>query len=319
LASEAEGSTLDLAKPGLPLFARFESTSKDSELYLYSLAKRPLVSNRPIEILGEAASPTGELSAAFFAYAASTACQTRADSEALEIYRGDGFIGGNHRPIDCSVVGETEWLQIGDIGLFQVTRDGFTLLQQETDDREELELAILGPTLLLALALGGTFCLHASAAALSQPAGFQPAAQLFLGSSGAGKSTLARHLGSRNRRHIADDLGPVLANTHRVEALPGLPQPKDLRLHLGRELAVRSFYLLEEENDIQVVSLPPAEAALSLMRHTAAARLFPPTLMERHLDAAARWARLTPVSRLSYPRRWDALDAVADLLEADSS
>lgn len=192
--------------------------------------------------------------------------------------------------------------------------------------------SLLGPGLLLALALQGTFAFHASAAA------FAGRAAVFLGDSGAGKSTLAAALDRRGAvgwTRLADDVLPVtLAATGRIDALPAYPQlklaPREQYVADGRgpeRLPVAAVYLLEEpgagpdhDGGADAVTLMPAslrDALLALTAHTMAVRLFDPSLAARHFAFCAATAGVLPVKRLRYPRRIGLLDAVVAAVEAD--
>lgn len=186
--------------------------------------------------------------------------------------------------------------------------------------------SILGPGLLLALALQGSYSLHAGAVARGGRAA------VFLGDSGAGKSTLAAELDRRRARgwrRLADDVLPVTrAADGGIDALPEFPQ-----LKLGPEeqyvadlssperLPVAAFYLLEmpaaDEDAVTIATVSPRDATVALLAHTVASRLFAPDLAARHFAFCATAAGSVPVKRLRYPRRLQALDAVAEALAAD--
>ncbi len=218
----------------------------------------------------------------------------------------------------------------------QVAADGSSvaLIQPCTLPLEDPAIAqsLLGPGLLLALALKGTFAFHASAAA------FAGRAAVFLGDSGAGKSTLAAALDRRGAvgwTRLADDVLPVtLAATGRIDALPAYPQlklaPREQYVADGRRperLPVAAVYLLEEpgagadhDGGADAVTLMPAsprDALLALTAHTMAVRLFAPSLAARHFAFCASAVGVLPVKRLRYPRQIALLDAVVAAVEAD--
>lgn len=179
------------------------------------------------------------------------------------------------------------------------------------DDRELL----LGPGLVLALALQGTWCLHASAAA------WGGRAVAFLGESGVGKSTLAAHLGgsSQSGWHlVADDILPVTAGEGGAFAWPRFPQRK-LPADAQPGAALPERLPLALICDLQPAApeaapaaerLPEAAAATAILRQTAGARLFDAALLEAHLAFAAELAARVPVYRLAVPRSLEALGAV---------
>lgn len=186
-----------------------------------------------------------------------------------------------------------------------------------TDDDREL---LLGPGLVLALALQGTWCLHASAAVRGG------AVVAFLGESGAGKSTLAAHLGGclqEGWHLVADDILPVTEGEDGAWAWPRFPQrklppeaqpgpalPERLPLALVCDLLPAA-----PEAAPAAEWLPEAAAATALLRQTAGARLFDAELLEAHLAFAAALAARVPVCRLAVPRRLEALPAVREAIE----
>lgn len=212
----------------------------------------------------------------------------------------------------------------------RVAVDGSELVVERPGDLPEddpvVVRSVLGPGLLLALALRGSFALHAGAVARGGRAA------VFLGDSGAGKSTLAAALDRRRAggwRRLADDVLPVTrAADGGIDALPEFPQ-----LKLGPEeqyvadpssperLPVAAFYLLEtpaaDEDAVTITTVSPRDAAVALLAHTVASRLFAPDLAARHFAFCAAAAAAVPLKRLRYPRRLQALDAVAEALAAD--
>ncbi len=188
--------------------------------------------------------------------------------------------------------------------------------------------SILGPGLLLALALRGTFALHASAAA------FDGRAAVFLGESGAGKSTLAAALGLRSAQgwqRLADDVLPIARGADgALDALPEFPQLKlpadEQYVAVGsrpERVPIASIYVLDTNSGsgaaepVSITALAPRNALLELIHHTVVGCLFAPDLAARHLDFCAAAATAVPMKRLRYPRRLDAFDAVAEALDAD--
>ncbi len=243
------------------------------------------------------------------------------------------------RSTACSAGAGGFRLEIEGAGRFFVAADGgeARIVAAAPGAPEELLVEVaLGPLLILALALGGAFCLHASAIALgagsAEPG--PPRAVAFVGASGSGKSTLAATLAASGSpfRHLADDVLPLRADAGRAETLPRFPQVK---LPADRQpaaaapdrLPLAGLFLLAPSaasragrGAVRLEEVASREAALELVRHTAAARLFGPELLERHLDLAARVAAQVPVRRLAYP--WlgapvpGLAEAVASGLEA---
>jgi hypothetical protein len=183
----------------------------------------------------------------------------------------------------------------------------------------ELGELLLGAPLLLALALRGTFCLHASAVLLPE------GAVAFLGESGAGKSTLARELHRHGLARVADDLLLVGAGKEVDEppvALPRFPQPRlagiDQPAAAPVEARIAAIYLLGgPAARVERRRISTVDATLSLARHTVAARLFAPELLARHLAFVGSLAAATPLRHLRYPWRPGGTEAVAEAIRED--
>jgi hypothetical protein len=187
---------------------------------------------------------------------------------------------------------------------------------------EDLSQVVLGPALILALALQGVWCLHASAVV------FGDTAVIFAGESGWGKSTLARYLGEQaGWRRAADDVLPVVPVGNGLMALPHFPQ---LKLPSGAQpanglpqrLPVAAVYVLDRDQKetgeaITILGLNERDAALALIRHTVAARLFGPDLLRQHMAFCAKVAGQVPVRLLRYPRQFAWLPELRDRLAAD--
>ena len=177
-------------------------------------------------------------------------------------------------------------------------------------DREIL----VGPVLVFALAQRGVWSLHASAVTCNGQV------IAFLGESGQGKSTLAAYLAS-TMQLVVDDVLPVTLTDSGLTCWPHFPQlklPLDAQPgpFLPESLPVGHICLLDKADDVSLHPVSSSEATQILLRHTAGTRLFPPTLLSKHLAFCAQTAGKIQLSRLTYPRRMDALPSVKTLLES---
>jgi hypothetical protein len=241
---------------------------------------------------------------------------------AVITFDGLGFVGGRDRVLRAAR-GTSGWLlQADDLGTFGVEASGAAIgwLAPSPDGPpplDELITTLLGPPLMLALALRGKWCLHGSAVLDGE------GAIALLGVSGAGKSTLAAYVDERAPgTRVADDvLALTLGATGGATAWPALPQLKlpGAAQWRGREaLPLRAVCVLQPEGpDLATVRAEPLavrDAALAFVRHTVGARLFDATLAGAHMRAAAMAAEAAPWWRLRVPRRRSALAAAAALL-----
>jgi hypothetical protein len=212
-------------------------------------------------------------------------------------------------------------MEIPTAGHFWTAADGKAITQvsqaPDSDPGFQAE-ALLGPPLVLALALRDRWCLHASAAL------FHDCLVAFLAESGGGKSTLARYLGEcPGWKLVADDILPVSLGRDGVAAWPRFPQLKLPRAeqpgqHLPEEMPLGKICVLMNSNLDKrpaLERLAVSQSVQMLLAHTAGARLFDPGLLEKHLSFCVEAAGRVEVYQLRYPRRMEALPEVKQVLE----
>jgi hypothetical protein len=214
------------------------------------------------------------------------------------------------------------WMEIPAAGRFWTAADGSAIAQASRIPASTpafIEEALLGPPLVLALALRDTWCLHASAAL------FKDSLVAFLGESGQGKSTLAAYLKTcPGWRLVADDILPVAMNSDGMSAWPRFPQLK-LSVEaqpgpgLPEEISFGKVCILSNTDLDETPAhhrLPAGQSVPAFLAHTAGTRLFDPDLLGKHLAFCAQAAGKVPVYSLGYPRRLDALPMIRQLLES---
>lgn len=225
--------------------------------------------------------------------------------------RAHGWVAGHMRDVEVGYAPEGAWLKVGGVGDFQVTPQGIRCADEVRTDVERE--TVLGPALVLALALRGTWCLHASAAR------FDGQVTAFVGESGQGKSTLAAYLADGGWQLVADDILPVSRDQAGVQLWPRFPQLKlevQPGVALAESLPLDRVCVLERAEVPTLRRLSSGEALQAWLRHTAGTRLFEPSLLARHMAFCAGAAAQIPVFSLAYPRRWEALPGLRELLEA---
>jgi hypothetical protein len=176
---------------------------------------------------------------------------------------------------------------------------------------------LLGPATMLALALRGTYALHASAVRCGERA------VAFVGPSGAGKSTLASLLARSGCQRLADDILPFSVSGTATLARPAFPQlklaaedqwassrPESLPLAAVYRLAPPSI-----DDTPRIEPLRGAEALAVLVKHSVASALFDRELLRRHLAALAAAVHGLRIGELHYPWRADAAPSVHALLQ----
>jgi hypothetical protein len=241
------------------------------------------------------------------------------------IYNSPGWVGGRWMQVECRYNHPDYDLNVEGSSHFLVCEGGKAVVrirgEGDPSSVDILDWEVLhGPVLVLALAMQGIWCLHASSVARDGHS------TIFLGDSGDGKSTLAAYLDGQLQpawQRIADDILPVTLVDGTLEARPGFPQLKlplkaQPAFQVPASLTAERIFVLHQVAKTarpEVKPLAPRQAAQELLRHTAGARLFAPDLLARHLGFCGQIAGKVPVYRLEYPHTIDALGQVKNLLE----
>jgi hypothetical protein len=238
-------------------------------------------------------------------------------------FDAEAWIAGGDRRVSCGQDGAGGYrLEVAGIGKFQVAAEGAIRADALAPGitPEQLAETVLGPALILALALRAIYCLHAAAAANGDRA------IGLLGVSGAGKSTLASRLAQLDAwRRVADDVLPVCCEAGMPFALPRFPQLKLTRADqvaaMDGRLRLAAIYVLAPPGaDPEAVAVRPLDghaAIVALARHTVASRLFAPSLLSSHLAFCVEVAARVPIRSLEFPRCEAALARVAAAIGAD--
>ena len=223
------------------------------------------------------------------------------------VYDGPGLLAGSVERIRSWMAPSGAFRVDHDDGeRFEIEPGGTLIVRHARGGGAARNERLLGAPLAVALAMRGTYLLHASAVVMRSGD-----VVAFTAESGGGKSTLAAHaarLPDRALSRIADDQLPVrLAPV--PQALPRFPQPKlsNAEQYSSEEppaLRLGSLIAIEVKNDLAAPQLRRAtasEALRILVGATVAAKLFDGTLLARHFAACAAAAPNLTVARLQIP------------------
>jgi hypothetical protein len=240
--------------------------------------------------------------------------------DAQLVYQGEGWVGDRQRALSVWGTNDGYRIQINGVGDFAVGAEPQRAIEAaatapEANARAFSESA-LGPPLILALALRGVWCLHASSVILNGRV------IVFLGESGRGKSTLAAYLDrSPTCQRVADDLLLVTGGAEGLTCWPRFPQAKlsvaeQYPSNAAEQLPVDAICELgDAAPNIECPTIGQAEAAQVLIRHSVSARCFGPKLLAPHLSFCAHAAERVRAHRLRYPREFELLPRVRQVLE----
>ena len=228
-----------------------------------------------------------------------------------------------------------------EVGAFRISR-GREVIVDVAPGVEDyfLRVFILGAVLAAALHQRQLLVLHASAVNVAG------GAVGFLGDKGWGKSTLAASMQARSHVVMSDDVVAMnVSGGQDIHVVPGFPQfklwpdaiatlgvnPDDLpRLHPAIDKRVyqvpcdfqttsvplRSLYILDEGEFLEIEPLKPQEAVMQLVRHTYLARYLKATETNAlNLQQCTAVAAAIPIFLLRRPRRLPLLPETAKLLE----
>lgn len=242
------------------------------------------------------------------------------------------------------------WLRYTDGIEFLVDRSGRNLWAAWPVTLTITDVAsyLLGPVLGFVLRLRGIVALHASAIAGD---GW---AMAFVGSDSAGKSTTAAALAALGHPVMADDV-LALSRAEPFIVQPGYPRlrlwrasldalvgvaggrahvpatTEGRRHHLdltrngyrfqGDPLPLRIIYVLGERRDARpaVVSLPPAEALMSLVANTFATRLLDRAMRAHEFEMLTRLVTSVPVRRVHPHQDLARLRDLCEVILEDSA
>lgn len=221
---------------------------------------------------------------------------------------------------DCAHIGENAYYLCVDsampTGYLLKTKNQSYQLNRKTiqcNSRCADDTLLLGPVLILNLAMNQVFCLHASAFLL------QGKVFILMGESGTGKSTIARFMDDQpGVQRIADDILPLKIIDDNLTVLPNFPQLKlaSNDQYKGDVIATESILLFTQKSndETELTSIDTFETIKSLVKHTVATKLFAKDELQNHLSFCHQVSSKVKSYRLNYQHSKKSLGQLYNLL-----
>lgn len=175
-------------------------------------------------------------------------------------------------------------------------------------------IILLGPALILNLAMNGVFCLHASACILNNNV------FVFLAQSETGKSTIARYIGeTKNAQRIADDIVPIKFINDQLTLLPNFPQLKLQPNQQYNSVAIRlkthlMFVTKDENKKVKLTNLNTVNALKKLISHSIATRLLNQQHLKNHFKFCQKVVASSKCYQVSYQHKSNSLNELLEQL-----
>ena len=290
---------------------------ENREIFTYKVCGRKLISNKKISSLS-----------AFLMTTENENVRLRSShlmlGDGVIIYQGISWLAEKNRRIVCAKVDQGYRVDVPEIGAFFISNDGskiiqYSDLQARTDSSSiELEHILIGPVLMLSLALNQLFGLHTSSVRLEN------SAILFTGDSGFGKSTIARHLQQKSGfARLSDDISVISKSESGFMLNTDFPQLKlsddDQKFDhpLIKLSAVIALNRQSTNEVISLIKLNSIEAVQVLLNHAVATQLFDKELVNLHLKFMVKLATLIPIYKLTYPNGLEKIPKIAKILKRE--
>ena len=228
------------------------------------------------------------------------------------VYQGPGLVGGIHYQVECRSGPAGYVLSLSHGSRFSIRSDGARITRLAGPAEVEI---LLGPVLILALALQGRWCFHASAVRARSEV------LAFMGESGSGKSTIANYLSAHHQdrfQWLADDCLVLESREGKVIAHADFPQLKlssQQRVEVTQSV-LKTAYLIDlgSEGPPEVKPLGGLEGFTALAGHTLAARLFNRRLTQKHIEFCSKVPEAVNTYWLALPHRHENLGWLAGSL-----
>lgn len=223
-----------------------------------------------------------------------------------------------HEPV-C--IGEKQYqalVQIDNQSNYQIQLDSqIYLVNQNTIQASLVSIdisALLGPVLILNLAMNQVFCLHASAFIIDSTA------YILMASSGTGKSTIARYINEQtSAQRIADDILPLKIINNALTILPDFPQLKlaHEQQYQGKD-TYHKIVLLFAQKSTEATSIKQIDqftTTKKLINHSVATKLFAHNELKNHLNFCHQASQQTNSYQVDYQHSKTSLQQLYKLLQ----
>ena len=239
-------------------------------------------------------------------------------AESKLMFTGNSWLAGKNRALTCFRAKTGFVIEVPEIANFFIDDDqsGICVLDSKSDkvNNAVFEEILLGPPLMLTLALNQLFALHASAVSVNNKA------VLFVGESGFGKSTLAGWLNETTPlTRLADDISILDYENETFRLLPAFAQMKlaDHQQHTDipfTELGAIILLNRLTETTIKLSQLDPLNAIQVLVNHSVATQLFDKPLAQQHLAFMSELTQNLPIYTLNYPNGQEHTQTITEIL-----
>ncbi len=237
---------------------------------------------------------------------------TQKHSVTSHLYQEQAYIGENAYDLRVDSIKPTGYLLNTKNQSYQIDKNSVHCNNRRKGCIDSTLL--LGPVLILNLAMNGVYCLHASAFLLKDKV------FILMGDSGTGKSTVARFIDDQPlAQRIADDILPLKIVDGKITVLPNFPQlklPAD-KQYTGDAIVADTVLLFAQKSidATELISVDIFSAIKFLIKHSVATKLFAKNELQNHLSFCHQTSARVKSYRLNYQHSTNSLNQLYNLLD----
>lgn len=210
------------------------------------------------------------------------------------IFHQDVLIDDNSYALCVDVQDDGSYLLQSDEEDYFISQDQIVAKQDNCDNN-----ILLGPVLILNLAINNVFCLHASAFVLNNKV------FIFMGESGTGKSTVARFVHQHaNAQRLTDDILPLKIMDNKITLLPCFPQLKlsQEQQYSGDNIVKDTVLLFAQKSNesTELHEMDNFSAMKKMIKHSVASKLFADKELQNHLNFCQQVSQLASSYQVNY-------------------